>query len=424
MNEATTTASATDTCVVCGKPIEQQDGGHRRRRYCDNNNACKQAAHRVREEEKRKQEVRERWAGFTEGTQDYLERLLNNPDFGRDFAEGLARIIKHEQQLVAPEPVLSLEQARQHAQWNNYTNPTSYLGSSGRLFLSLLQTSGAETARQVAEAINHERGNERQAMQPYIIELKQTIETQQERITVVEQELTNEKAASSADEKMLEQQHRELGLQLMKVGRSLSYPMLPLTNYVDLEPDLFDIKSGKSNWDEASYSLSPTCLLIALVFAKHVAITEQVLKQERDIASEQAWHTRLQQERIEDDVQITTKKYHQVRERLQSVEQKLDRYREIADLSSRERLEQQFMAIGAQIAYKWLLCGVDDGVDSWMSYMAQASDEQLVKAVAMAMHYAENLIGLEQGEQLRKANRRIQELERTASQQPALKTVS
>ena len=183
-NEATTTP---DKCVVCGAPIEQLDGGHRRRRYCDNNNSCKQAAHRIRQEEKRKMEVRERWAGFSEGTQDYLERLLNNPDFGRDFAEGLARIIQHEQQLVTPEPILSLEQARQHAQWNNYTNPTSYLGSTGRLFLSLLQTAGAETARQVAEAINHERGNEWQAKQPYIAELKQTIESHQGRITELEQ---------------------------------------------------------------------------------------------------------------------------------------------------------------------------------------------------------------------------------------------
>lgn len=421
-NEAT--ATTPDTCVVCGKPIEQLDGGHRRRRYCNNNNACKQAAHRVRQEGKRKMEVRKRWSGFATGTQEYLEYLLTSPKFGPEFAEGLARIIKHEQELVMPEPVLTLEEARQRAQWNNYTNPTSYLESTGRLFLSLLQTAGAETARQVAEAINHERGNERQAMRPLIAELEQTIETQMVRIAALEQELANEKAASRRGEKMLEQQHRELGVQLMKVGRSLSYCMLPLSQFADVEPDLIDIKAGKSHWNEVSYSLSPTGLLGALVFARHVAITEQVLKQERDVASEQAWHARSQQERIEDDVQITTKKYHQVRERLQSVEQKLDRYREIADLSSRERLEQQFMAIGAQIAYKWLLCGVDDGVDSWMSYMAQASDEQLVKAVAMAMHYAENLIGLEQGEQLRKANRRIQELERTASQQPALKTVS
>ena len=413
-NEATTP----DKCVVCGAPIEQLDGGHRRRRYCDNNNSCKQAAHRIRQEEKRKMEVRERWAGFTEGTQDYLERLLNNPNFGRDFAEGLARIIQHEQQLVTPEPVLSLEQALQRAEWNNYTNATIYLGSTGRLFVSLLQTAGAETARQVAEAINHERNNKWQAMQPYVAELKQTIETQQAHITTLEQELVSEKTASSAGEKMLERQHRELGAQLLKIGRALSYPLLPLSYYYgDIEPGLCDIKAGKSNWDEASYSLSPTGLLIALVFARHIVLTEQILKQERDIISDQVWRGKLQQERVEGDTQI-------LKERLRCTEMELGRYREVADLSSRERLEQQFMSIGSQIGYKYLLIGVNEGMAEWLSFMAHATDEQLVKVIAAAKYYAENVIGLEQEEQLCKANKRIAELERAVSQQRVLKTVS
>lgn len=398
-NEVTATTLTPDTCVVCGAPIEQLVGGHRRRRYCDNNNACKQAAHRVRQEEKRKREVRERWAGFSTDTQNYLEYLLTSPKFGPDFAEGLARVIKREQELVTPEPVLTHEQALQRAQWNNYTNPTSYLGSTSRLFLSLLQTAGAETARQVAEAINQERGNEWQAMQamrPSIAELQQTIETQTGRIAALEQELVNEKAVSSLGEKALEQQHRELGTQFMRVGRSLSYRVLPLSQFTEFESDLYDVKAGKAHWEEASYSLSVQGLMIAMVYAKQVLVSDTVLKDQQSISSDSMWR----------------------------MKQELDRYREIADLSSRERLEQQFMAIGSQIGYKWLLCGVDDGVDSWMSYMAQASDEQLVKAVAMALFYAHNLIGLELNEQLRKANRRIQELERATSQQPVLKTIS
>jgi len=386
-NEAT--AATPDTCVVCGAPLSQVDGGHRRRHYCNNNNACKQAAHRLRQDKKREQEVRERWSGFAPDTQNYLEWLMNK--YGHDFANGFAHIIKREQELVTPEPVLTLEEARQRAHWNNYTNPTSYLESTGRLFLSLLQKAGAETARQVAEAINHERGNER----PLIAELEQTIEAQTVRITALEQELTNEKTASSAGEKMLELQHRELGAQFMRVGRDVSYRMLPLSQFIVVDPDLYDIKAGKAHWEEASYSLSPYDLALAIVYAKQVLLTDTLLKDQQSIASDHTWR----------------------------MKQELDRYRQVADMSNRERLEQQFMAIGSQIAYKWLLCGVSDGVDSWMSYMTKASDEQLAKAVTMAQFYGDNLIGLEQKEQLRKAHRRIQELERAASQQ-SLKTVS
>ncbi len=307
-------------CVVCGAPTEQVGGGHRRRQYCDNNNGCKQKAHRLNKLEQREEQIRERWIGFAPDTQSYLEWLMDK--YGRDFAEGFGRIIKREQELVMPEPVLTLEEALQRAQWNNYTNPTSYLESTGRLFLSLLQTAGAETARQVAEAINHERGQLRQAMQPLITELLQALE--------------GERAQVEEQERKIKCQRERIDKQLLQL---------------------------------------------------HAALDEK-----KALAA-----------------------------RVETLEQEITKYREVADLNNREQLEQQFMAIGFQIGYKSLLVGVAAGVDCWMSFMRDATDEELVKAIVSAKYYAENLIGLELEEQLHRANRRIVELER---QQGTLKAVS
>ena len=183
----------------------------------------------------------------------------------------------------------------------------------------------------------------------------------------------------------------------MKVGRDLSYRMLPLGQFVGIDPDLHDVKAGKSSWNEASYSLSPSALAIALGYAKQVLLTDTLLKDQQSISSDHVWR----------------------------MKQELDRYHQIADLSNRERLEQQFMSVGSQIGYKFLLIGVPEGMNGWMNYMRDASDEQLVKAIATARYYAENLIALDLEEQLRKANKRITELERSATQQASvLKAVS
>lgn len=91
-----TQAIAIERCAYagCNRPIQQQPGGHRRRRYCDDN--CKQAAYRGRQEAKYQQEVRERWAGFSEPTQNYLEWLLTRRDFGDQFVDGVAKVIRSE----------------------------------------------------------------------------------------------------------------------------------------------------------------------------------------------------------------------------------------------------------------------------------------------------------------------------------------
>jgi len=83
-------------CKECGSPITQLGGGHRRREYCDDN--CKQAAYRARQEEKRKVEVRQRWTGYSEQTQNQLEWLMNK--YGCDFAKMVAGLICTERAYV------------------------------------------------------------------------------------------------------------------------------------------------------------------------------------------------------------------------------------------------------------------------------------------------------------------------------------
>ncbi len=275
-------------CVVCGAPIGQLEGGHRRRRYCNNNNACKQAAHRLNKLEKQKEQTRERWAGFAADTQNYLEWLLNSPKYGRDFAEGVVRIIKHE-----------------------------------------------------ADAINHERDHEWQGMTPDALRAAyhEALMTIAER----ERKIEKQQARNHKQQVQLEQAQHQLRI----------------------------LNGNLENTHQYAH----------------------------DLVSD----------------------YATLQKRISELEQELTRYREVIDLSNRERLEQQFMAIGSQIGYKSLLVGVSVGVDSWMSFMIEASDEALVKAIASAKFYAENLIGLELDEQLRRANKRIAELEQ---QQVSLKAVS
>ncbi len=74
----------------------QLSGGHRRREYCNDN--CKQTAYRTRQEEKRKAQVRQRWAGYSEKTHNQLEWLMNK--YGCDFAKMVAGLIDSERELV------------------------------------------------------------------------------------------------------------------------------------------------------------------------------------------------------------------------------------------------------------------------------------------------------------------------------------
>ncbi|HLI07050.1 MAG TPA: hypothetical protein VKV40_10835 [Ktedonobacteraceae bacterium] len=84
----------------------------------------------------------------------------------------------------------------------------------------------------------------------------------------------------------------------------------------------------------------------------------------------------------------------------QELEQEVTRYRQIVDLSDREKLEWQFYDIGEQIGYRRFipadhLLAVGAGVEYWRAFVESASDADLAAAVVRVRHYAENLIVVE-----------------------------
>jgi hypothetical protein len=282
---------------------------------------------------------------------------------------------------------------------------------------------GDRFAEGLAGLISKERNRQWRAIdQLRVEELEQKLSAQQEQIAHLEQD---------------HHQFREL---LLKVGRTMSYRALPLAQFTDLEPGLYDIKVGKSNWDEASYRLSPYGLAIAIAYARQLLITEQVLNQERSLASDQLFHVKLEKERLEQDwarqkARMTNEVWQ--REKLLEIangnlegaqryadgvvsknlqlEREIERYHQICDLGDRQHLEAQAMAYGEQIGFKRLVSTpqcVKEGPDGWRQALQEATDEQLVQIVATARYYAENLIWLDVQEELRQAQRRIKDLEK------------
>jgi hypothetical protein len=65
-------------CGACHNPVAQVSGGHQPRRYC--NDACKQMAYRRRQEENRREAMRQRWRGYKPRTQEILESTLRYRD--------------------------------------------------------------------------------------------------------------------------------------------------------------------------------------------------------------------------------------------------------------------------------------------------------------------------------------------------------
>ncbi len=61
-------------CKVCGRPITQTGQGPRKRAYC--RDACKERAYRERKAEPQRQEWRQRWAGYSPVTQNFLEAIM------------------------------------------------------------------------------------------------------------------------------------------------------------------------------------------------------------------------------------------------------------------------------------------------------------------------------------------------------------
>lgn len=103
------------------------------------------------------------------------------------------------------------------------------------------------------------------------------------------------------------------------------------------------------------------------------------------------------------------------------LEQELVRYRQICDLSDRERLEQQFLDIGEQIGYRMLITADDVGVvgegsEFCRAFAMEAGDDLLARTVVRARYYAENLVWVDAQTELKQAKRRIAELERQLAQ--------
>jgi hypothetical protein len=106
---------------------------------------------------------------------------------------------------------------------------------------------------------------------------------------------------------------------------------------------------------------------------------------------------------------------YQSKQRLEEVERELTRYRQLCDLDDRPHLLAQAAALGAQIGYKALLAidpPVRAGEASWSERLQQADTEDLARIIAVARHFAENLIWLEVHDELQRAQRRIADLER------------
>lgn len=112
----------------------------------------------------------------------------------------------------------------------------------------------------------------------------------------------------------------------------------------------------------------------------------------------------------------------QAQARLVDLEQQLSRYRQIVDLDERKHLEQQLLAIGEQIGYRSFLpadhlTAVGSGLTCWQAFAQAVGDDTLARAIVKVKFYAENLLSVDAQVTLRKAQRRIVELERRAEQQ-------
>lgn len=88
----------------------------------------------------------------------------------------------------------------------------------------------------------------------------------------------------------------------------------------------------------------------------------------------------------------------------------------IVSLSKREELEQQLLAIGSLVNYSWLMVTdtlmIQSGEEAWINFMRQADTLRLAEAVTRAKYYQEAIEDVNSRSELRKAQKRITELER------------
>jgi uncharacterized coiled-coil protein SlyX len=315
----------------------------------------------------------------------------------------VAAVVAEKQQ---PCSSLSAEQAQERAWLHGYLQEGRYLESTQRLFIRLFQT-GQVQPHEMQTVIHHERGAAGDSLRHQIAELERK---------VAQQQTTSDEIAAG-----IEQRHQQLGQLLMECGKRMKYRDLPLSIfYKDLFPwlftdtDLYDIKAGRANWDTASSAFSSEGLIVAIVYATYLEQVGQMLKQERDIAAEQVWRYKLEAEDARRDQREACSRYYQSKEHLEEAERELARYRQLCDLNDRQCLQAQAAALGAQIGYQSLLAvnpSIRAGEEAWNECLQQADNEDLVRIIALARHFAENLIWLKVHDELQRAQRRIAELE-------------
>ncbi len=101
-------------------------------------------------------------------------------------------------------------------------------------------------------------------------------------------------------------------------------------------------------------------------------------------------------------------------QKMADMEVELTRYRQICDMSDRKKLENRFMALGAAFNYQRLInYNVQPGSENWLTFMQGADDATLAAALVNTETFYSNWMFFVEATDLKKAERRIAELEQT-----------
>lgn len=149
-----------------------------------------------------------------------------------------------------------------------------------------------------------------------------------------------------------EQQQAALAHLLLASSKEQKYPALHLSGYLRLfagqfsEDDLFDINEGRTAWQRAIAELSVPALLIALVSMQ----ARRALEEQRSIASERAWHEHLSLEEARKEASEYSRKYYQLKERVESTSASIATNGEKSTGDEKIRAEQELERLRTLIA--------------------------------------------------------------------------
>jgi len=206
--------------------------------------------------------------------------------------------------------------------------------------------------------------------------------------------LTHERQARSQDEKP---SREELVARLIVAGERLNHCSLLVAG----------VGAGAESWQLFAEQATDEQLSEAVGMAEHYYENLCYLDELEQRGREAARDKQQQPKRVE------------------ALESELARYRQICDLSERQRLEEQWMDIGSQIRYRRCIpvddrLAVGDGEEAWRAFKEFENDDRLASGIARVRRYAEHLVAGELEAQLVQAQRRVAELERQAQEQSAV----